>query len=249
MAEIVFIDVEATGLDTEKSRIIEIGFLKCRILNNGYEFEEIDSISVLVNPGFQIDETIQEITGITNEDLNEAPGFEEIAADLFLFFKYTSYISGHNILRFDIPILSSEFNRSGFIFPIDGMKYVDTYSIFAGKEKRDLSAALKFYHGIEKETSHRALSDSKDSQLVFSGQMTQYDEFGSLEDAAKFSMDGMVDFAGKFKYSESGEIIFNFSKHIGKPAISEIGMLKWMIDSEFPSDTKKWCKKIINGEN
>jgi len=239
---ISFIDLETTGLNTDNDRIIEIGIIKF-----DDEFNKIDEFQSLINPGIPISSEIEEITGISQPELDNSPMIESIITDILDFLIDSTVIAGHNILKFDIPLLIKECYRCNLIFPTEKYEFIDTYTIFSLMEKRDLASALKFYKGISSETNHRAIEDAHDSFLVFSGQIDRYKEtFSNINEISAFCTQSMVDFAGKFKRNSDGTIVFNFSKNIGKDVSSDHGFLRWMLNADFTEDTKQWCKKFLN---
>ncbi len=91
------IDLETTGLDPEWNDIIEFGAVRVE------EGTAIDSFSALVNPGYEIDEFITDLTGITNDMLSSAPSIECVLPD-FLKFVGDSIVIGHNV-NFDINFI------------------------------------------------------------------------------------------------------------------------------------------------
>ena len=84
------IDVETTGLDFQYDSIIEMAALKIR------DGKVIDQFSSLVNPGFAIDEFIEDLTGIKNEELEIAPSIKNVLSD-FLSFVENDIVVGHNV--------------------------------------------------------------------------------------------------------------------------------------------------------
>lgn len=238
----LFLDLEATGTDPENDRIIEIGIVN-------YDPEEVLDISLLVNPLTDLSREIINLTGISNDELKRKPEFHFYAKDL-LDLLQNRIIIGYNILRFDIPLLISEFERLGLSWDTSKCKFIDLYKVFVKKEPRDLAGALKFYADIQRNggTSHRAQDDASDCIDILLGQIHKYqDELGidPLLTLSSISIEGMIDFAGKFIYSNEGKPVFNFGKHKGKEVYTEVGMLEWMLGKDFPTDTKEWARNFI----
>ena len=94
----VVIDLETTGLDPEYESIIEIAAM--RVNGNAV----VDSLSSLINPGYEIDEFITDLTGITNEMLASAPPIEDYLPEFLEFIK-DSVLVGHNV-NFDINFIT-----------------------------------------------------------------------------------------------------------------------------------------------
>ena len=102
---ICFFDLETTGVNIAKDRIVEISILKA--FPDGSEQDK----TWLVNPGMPIPEEATAVHGITNEKVANAPVFKEIAAEIYRWFK-GSDLAGYNSDRFDIPLLAEEMLRA-----------------------------------------------------------------------------------------------------------------------------------------
>ena len=124
-------------------------------------------------------------------------------------------------------------------------------------EKRNLSAAYKFYAGKELDDAHSALADTRATMAVFMGQISKYEQktlfnlkgevLGTIEndmDALHMVLNkNMVDLAGRMVLNDQGKEVFNFGKHKGK-LVTEIlqkepSFYDWMMKGDFPLDTKK----------
>lgn len=103
--EYIFVSVKTTGSHPIIDRIIEVGF--CYVVDN-IKFEG----HYLINPGAVIPGSIQAFTGITQEMVNHAPSFHEVADKLFNLFK-NKIIVAHNG-RFDYIFLKNELKQCGF---------------------------------------------------------------------------------------------------------------------------------------
>ena len=104
-AQFAVLDFETTGTSSRYARAIEIGIVR---MKNG---KILDTYSSLINPGSQIPYQITVITGITNEDVLNAPYFEDIVDEIEEFIG-DSILVAHN-LPFDLSFLKSEFLRAG----------------------------------------------------------------------------------------------------------------------------------------
>ena len=96
---LVIFDLETTGLDLVKDRIIQIAYIK--VFPDGKEVRR----NQLVNPGFEISAEITAITSITNEDLKDQPTFKSISKELYEVFTGCDF-AGFNSNHFDIPMLA-----------------------------------------------------------------------------------------------------------------------------------------------
>ena len=114
---IVIFDLETTGLDLVKDRIIQISYIK--VYPDGKE----ERGNELVNPEKPIDPMISQLTGITNEDVKDKPTFKQLGhtlADKFTGCDFAGFNSNH----FDIPLLAEEFLRAGVDFDFSKTDYV-----------------------------------------------------------------------------------------------------------------------------
>lgn len=156
----ILIDVETTGLSTEWDEIIEIAGIKFK--NN----IPVDTFQSLVRPSEEIDEFIEELTGITNEELKKANDINTVLP----FFKnfISSYILvGHNV-NFDVNFLYDAFYENiGYEMQND---YIDTLRI-ARKILPELNHHrlddLIIHYSLSARDFHRALGDCKKTSLVF----------------------------------------------------------------------------------
>ena len=154
---LVIFDLETTGLDLVKDRIIQISFIK--VMPNGQE-ERGDE---LINPEKPIDPQITQLTGISNEDVKDKPTFKQLAQQLAQKFSGCDF-AGFNSNNFDIPLLAEEFLRAGIDFDFSRSRLIDACAIFRKMERRNLAAAYKFYCGRKMEEdfeAHRADQDTE----------------------------------------------------------------------------------------
>lgn len=238
---LVFFDLETTGANPKTDRIVELCAIK--LLPDGRREE----LHYLVNPGMPIPPGATAVHNITDDMVKDQPLFEQLAPVLAPFFTACD-LGGYNIRRFDVPLLMEEFHRAR-LYPINfnEVKMVDVMGIYHQKEKRDLSAAVRFYCEREHEGAHSAKADVLATIDILKHQLLRYEDLAPntsfLHDY--LSAGKIVDIGGKFSRDENGEIIFNFGKHIGKPACSEPDYLKWMYkDGDFLVNTKMVAKKI-----
>lgn len=101
----VVLDIETTGFNANRDRIIEIAAAS-------YSFgKKISEFHSMVNPCIQIPPDISSLTGITQEDVSTAPLLGDVVSD-FLKFIGNLPIVGHNISSFDIPFVSAQMSVS-----------------------------------------------------------------------------------------------------------------------------------------
>lgn len=268
---LVIFDLETTGLDLVKDRIIQISFIK--VMPNGQE-ERGDE---LINPEKPIDPQITQLTGISNEDVKDKPTFKQLAQQLAQKFLGCDF-AGFNSNNFDIPLLAEEFLRAGIDFDFSRSRLIDACAIFRKMERRNLAAAYKFYCGRKMEEdfeAHRADQDTEATYRVLMGQLDKYapganeDEEKVLENnmdaLADFSkMNNNVDFAGRIIWAEQKDgkgnpvldkdgnpkmiEVFNFGKHKGLPVADVLhidpGYYSWILSGDFTYNTKQVLTRI-----
>ena len=238
---IVFFDLETTGRDTAKDRIVEICAIKMH--QDGTEEER----KFLVNPTIPIPAGASAVHGYTDEMVADQPTFAQLADELARFFTGCD-LGGYNLKSYDIPLLMKEFERVGK-YPINfnEIKIVDVMRIYHHKEKRDLAAAVKFYCEKEHEGAHSAQADVRATIDILKHQLLRYND---LQPNISFlhdylSANDYVDGSKKFKRDENGEILINFGKHYAEKACTQPEYLKWMFEQgDFMPDTKMVAKKI-----
>ncbi len=241
---IVFFDLETTGINIVKDRIVEISLLK--VYPNGKE--EIKSRRI--NPEQPIPAEATAIHGITDDDVKDCPTFKQIAKSLADLLEGCD-IAGFNSSRFDVPLLAEEFLRAGIDFDMRKRKFVDVQIIFHKKEQRSLEAAYKFYCDKELENAHSAEADTKATYEVLKAQLDRYPDLAndiSTLSQEYSSFNNNVDLAGRMVYDEKGVEVFNFGKHKGKSVTevlrNEPSYYSWIMDGDFPLNTKQILTKI-----
>jgi len=241
---IAFFDLETTGVSVATDRIVEISIVKVFPDGNREVFTK------RVNPTIPISPEATAVHGITNEDVANEPTFSEIAREVSAFFTGCD-MAGYNIMRFDLPMLVEEMLRAGAKhFPRPGARFIDAMSIFHHYEKRDLTAALKFYCNKDLADAHSAEADTLATVDVLNAQIDKYGLGNDVAKLQEISMRGkeVVDYAGKFTRNEKGDIVFTFGKNKGKRVVDDPSYVKWMCKSEFTRDTKEKGMRILNGE-
>lgn len=268
---IVVFDLETTGLDLVKDRIIQISYIK--VNPDGTELRE----NLFVNPGKPIPQEVVELTGITNEDVASAPTFKQLAATLNQKFEGCDF-AGYNSNHFDIPMLAEEFLRAGIDFDFAKCRLIDAQTIFHKMEKRNLAAAYKFYCGRKMEDdfqAHRADQDTEATYRVLMGELDKYAPgvqeepdrvlHNDMDELAAFSkQNNNVDFAGRIVWQELKDAqgktltdphgnplkheVFNFGKYkgwdVGEILQKDPGYYTWILGSDFTGNTKQVLTRI-----
>ncbi|MFI3280034.1 MAG: 3'-5' exonuclease [Rikenellaceae bacterium] len=240
---IVFFDLETTGVDTSKDRIVEISMVK--VTPDGEEIIKTRKI----NPQMPIPPSSTAIHGITDEDVKDCPSFAQIARSLEKFIDGCDF-GGFNSNRFDMPVLVEEFMRAGVEIDFKRRKFIDVQNIFHKLEQRTLVAAYKFYCQKDLTNAHSAEADTLATYEVLKSQLDRYDELeNDIDFLAKFSTHNeAADFAGRIIFNEEGVEVFSFGKHKGVSVAQvferEPSYYSWMMNGDFPLYTKKVITEI-----
>ena len=263
---LVVFDLETTGLEIAKDRIIQLSYIK--VYPEGKE----ERNTLFVNPEKPIPPVVTELTGIGDADVKDAPTFKELSSELLKTFKGCDF-AGYNSNNFDIPMLAEEFLRAGIDFDFSKCRLIDAHTIFCKMERRNLAAAYKFYCGRKMEEdfeAHRADQDTEATYRVLMGELDRYNPetaeepdralANDMDALAQFSkQNDNVDFAGRMIWKEmtdaAGNVltnadgtvrkqeVFNFGKYKGW-AVAEVlrkdpGYYSWILASDFTNNTKQ----------
>jgi DNA polymerase-3 subunit epsilon len=240
---IVFFDLETTGININRDRIVEISLLK--IYPNGKE----ESKTRRINPEMPIPPETTKIHGITDEDVKDCPTFKMIAKSLSTLIEGCD-LAGFNSNRFDIPLLAEEFLRAGINITLNRRKFIDVQTIFHKMEQRTLSAAYKFYCNKDIDHAHSAESDTRATYEVLKAQLDRYPD---LQNDIKFlsefsSFTNNVDFAGRMIYNDKSEEVINFGKYKGQRVqdvlANDPSYYSWIMNGDFALDTKQKLTEI-----
>ena len=260
---LVIFDLETTGLDLVKDRVIQLSYIK--VYPNGKE-ERGDE---LINPEMNIPELITQLTGISNDDVKDKPSFKQLAKKIEEVFQ-GSDIAGFNSNHFDVPLLAEEFLRAGINFDFSKACLIDACTIFKKMERRNLASAYKFYCGRRMEDdfeAHRADQDTEATYRVLMGELDRYTEErqrelgedpegrvlpNDMQALAEFSKtNDNVDFAGRIVWAEVNGVrteVFNFGKHKGLSVAQVLrmdpGYYSWILAGDFTYNTKQVLTRI-----
>ncbi len=253
---IAFFDLETTGINVGKDRIVEVAVLK--VHPDGKE----EKLEQRINPQIPIPKETSEIHGIYDADVRLMPTFKEFATELSQFIG-SADLAGYNSNRFDIPLLMEEFLRADLDFDMKNRKMVDVQNIFMRMEQRTLSAAHKFYLNKPMENAHQAMADVTATYEIFKAQLDRYngteftDKSGEVSTPVVNDMQALAEFSsfnknadlmGQIIFNEDGLEVFNFGKYKGK-LVSEVferepQYYDWMMRADFPLYTKKILTSI-----
>jgi len=237
---LVIFDLETTGVDIQRDRIVQ--FAACRFEPDGSGSE----LTFLVNPGMHIPAEATEVHGITDADVSDAKSFTTRAGEI-LDFMAGADIAGYNVLAFDVPLLQAEMRRCGREFILDGRKFIDSLVLFRHFERRDLASALRFYCGADHEDAHDAMADARASTEVIFAQAMRYGQ--TAEQLAALSWGDRITFDGKLAWDADGHAVLTFGKHAGVPLERvESSYLRWMLGQDFSDEFKSLLRRASTGE-
>lgn len=241
---IVFIDLETTGIDICKDRIIELAVIKI------FPDRTRETLHSRINPEMRIPKSSSDIHGILDEHVKDSPTFRQIARELKDFID-DSDLSGYNSNRFDIPLLAEEFLRANIDLDMTSRRMLDVQTIFHMMEKRTLGAAYKFYCDKDLVDAHSAEADASATWEILEAQLERYSHLGeTLDTILKFTgEEKLIDFARRFSYDNEVEV-FNFGKYKGRP-VGEVlkadpNYYQWIMKGDFPLHTKQKLTDIYN---
>ncbi len=240
---IIFFDLETTGTDISKDRIVEICYIK--VYPDGREAEYTRRI----NPGVHIPEAASAVHGIYDDDVKACPLFKEVAKEIANEFEGCD-VAGFNSNRFDLPLLAEEFLRAQVDIDLSRLSAIDVQVLYHKREPRTLTAAYKFYCGKNLEDAHSALADTRATYEVLKAQLDYYSDMeNDMESLSKeSSFTDNVDFAGRIVYDEHGREVFNFGKYKGYPVDAVLdrdpGYYGWMMNGDFTLNTKQVLTRI-----
>lgn len=245
--DIVFFDLETTGKDVATDRIVELSALKVDCNFNiisppkTYRF----------NPMKPIHPEATAAHGITIDMVQNEPTFKQRSIALYQYLEGCN-LAGYNIKDFDVPLLSEEFARCCLKWPLMTEKYFDSFRIFRIKEKRDLTAALKFYCNENMEGAHAAENDILATLKIMKAQINRYPDLRELDEEGldAFCNDGIkyADIACKLSYNEQGVMVYAFGKSKGTPVKSDPGFGEWMLKNSFTNNTKEILRRELYGK-
>lgn len=257
--ELCFFDIESTGLNVIRDRIVQIAIIK--YFPDDREPEEL---MLLINPGIPISEEAMNVHGILPKDLANKPTFEQVSEKLFKFIGKADLV-GYNSNRFDVPILMEEFARVGIEFDVSRRRTIDVQRVFYKMEPRTLRAALRYYCNKDMVNAHDALADVRATIDVFKGQLEKYDGVDMIDGDGnivptpiKNDMQVMhnftndlttIDATQRLKYNPEKVMVFNFGKYMGQPVLETLLKDKqyyhWILNKEFSSQVKQIIKKLV----
>lgn len=243
-------DLETTGIDVERDKIVQIAIIRVEPDGPRRTFES------LVNPERPIPPEATRVHGIKDSDVRDAPTFAQIRREVEEMMAGAD-LAGYNSVRFDLPLLTQELNRAGSALDFRGVKHLDAMSIFHQKEKRDLTAAYKMYCGKELAGAHNALADTTATLEILDAQLAHYDDLPrdveGLHTFCNPDEGKFVDRKRKFVWNDRGEAEFTFGRYQGQSLNATVkdargrGYLEWMLGKDFSEEVKGILREALDG--
>lgn len=238
---IVFFDVESTGLDISKDRVVSIATLKIDMDGNTEEK------TILINPEMPIPKEASDIHGITEETIKDAPTFKQISKSLFSYFENCD-IAGFNSDYYDVPLLMKEFSRCGIDFPTWELNLIDVLKFERFLNPNNLGEVYKRYTGKELEGAHDALNDIRATFEILMCQLQK----NKKEDLSPMEIDLLCqgerkrfDLCGKTYINSKGEVCWAIGKNAHNPISKDNAYLNWVLNSDFPDETKTKLRTLL----
>jgi DNA polymerase-3 subunit epsilon len=240
---ICFFDLETTGVNTAKDRIVEMSII--RVEPDGTETVK----TWRVNPEMPIPLEASKVHGIYDDDVKDEPTFKEISQEVFEMI-HDADLAGFNSNRFDVPLLAEELLRAGLDFDLKTNNLIDIQNIFHKMEPRNLSAAYRFYCNGDLSNAHSAEADTRATYEIFKAQIKKYEDLpkdmGALSRFSAYFK--AADFQGRIIYNDKNEEIINFGKYKGQKVTDVLqkdkGYFGWIMRADFPLYTKKVIKNV-----
>lgn len=152
MQPLAFVDLETTGGSATKDRITEIGIVLV-------DDDGVREWSQLVHPQMRIPLFIEQMTGISNTMVENAPTFEQVAKDVDALLQGRLFIA-HNA-RFDYGFLKNEFKRVDLMFKPQVLCTVKlSRALYPQYNRHNLDSLIE-RHQLTAKERHRALADAQ----------------------------------------------------------------------------------------
>jgi DNA polymerase-3 subunit epsilon len=244
---LISFDLETTGLNVAEDRIIEMSCVK--LLPGGGR----DTKTLRLNPTRPISAEATAVHGISDADLAACPTFADVAHDIAQFMEGAD-LTGFNIERFDIPMLTQEFARVGYTFPSGPTQVVDSWRIFCHFEPRDLSTAYRQYCGGKLDNAHSAEADAQAAADILVAQLNRYPELPEEPEGLHAFCHPVrpdwVDADGKITWLGE-DAALGFGKHRGRTlkemAEQEPDYLRWISKGNFSVEVQGICRQALMG--
>lgn len=267
---LVGVDLETTGTNPRKDRIVEIGL---EIFEPTVEGIVVKEHRTLVNPTVPIPQGATDTHGITNEDMKRCrlcrrfaeehdqqeatdetalscpgfkawPTFQQLAPRLAQVLTGVD-IAGFSVLGFDVQCLDAEFKRHGVEWNYDTTRFVDGLRLKQIIQPRNLTTCCE-EAGIPLENAHSALNDIKSSTRLIAHYLDNHPFLPRTVDALhELCFADRYDPDGKLRWQD-GELVVGFGEHKGVP-LRDVPRtyLNWIIRKDFSDKVKQTCRDAL----
>lgn len=240
--DIVFFDVETTGVDTTTARIVQIATIKYKTDGT------VEEKCYLINPEIHIPQEASEIHGITDEMVADKPTFKQFSKNLRSYFEGCD-LGGFNSNSYDINVLNEEFSRAGVGIIDWNPALVDVMLLYRQQYSGKLGEIYKRFFGEELDGAHDALQDCRATVKILD-KLLKDSNISCTSEEFDVSLQGeneRIDFSGKF-YKKDGVVYWAFGKHKDKTIIEtkwDKGYIEWFLNGSFPTDSKEILKQLL----
>lgn len=234
----IIYDLETTGIDVLRDRIIEIYAIKI----NGDERSELHYI---LNPQIPIPPGATAIHGYTDDAVRDKPLLSSVINEIEEFFAGEDLI-GYNNRQFDNLLLNVEFARHGKDLRLEERKTLDIYELWTSLEPRNLGGAYKRFCNESSDNLHGAKEDVNVLNKIFPKILETFELGGkTFEELTEIaSPDERSLCFGKLLIDEDKKLKFNFGKHTGKTIervlTEDADYLRWMLEESNTNSAIKY---------
>lgn len=241
--DLAAVDTETTGTDTDIDRVVEVG-----VVRQGRDGTR-STQRWLCNPGVPIPASATLVHGITDAMVASAPTFEAQACEIADALTDV-VIVGHNIRKFDLPILAAEFARCCAPAPWTDGAIIDTLNMDRKLRSHDLASVVRHYLAREHVGAHGAVQDASASLDVLVAMLDRHPELPrdarELDSYGSGRQDDYATECGRIRLVD-GTLVMGFGQHKGKPIASvQKSFLQWMLKKDFPADVKAIVRAEMN---
>lgn len=232
---ILAVDLEATGLDPQNDRIVELAIVRAS-----------DGLVLLherFHPGMPIPPAATAVHGIADADVAHSDQFS-VRAHVIQEMLQDAILLGYNSRRYDTVMIDAELRRAGEPgLDLATIPEIDLLRVWSRSERRTLDLAVQRFLGHGHAGAHSALSDAEALVPLARAMKRAW----ALEDYDLLDLSrsrNEVDRSGRLKLNPAGEVVFNFGKHSGEPVRDHTDYVEWMLESDFPPDTLAALRRL-----
>lgn len=237
---LISFDLETTGTDTKKDRIISISAHK------HFPDGTVEIKKTLINPLIPIPAESTKVHGISDEMVKDAPTFESISKSMFAWFTGCDTM-GFNIFDYDIPILGRQFYECGLKW--DYGYVLDVFKIEKKINPHNLMATYKRYMGKEFDNAHDSEADNVATLEIFEKMMERDlsipKTVKEINDKYLGESKNYADFSRNFYYDNEGILCWNINPKKDQRVMKKDTLCDWFIGKDFSAQSKEVLLKYI----